>query len=101
MHCNSGGVHDDLVDFYAALWGRRGGQHHRAGGCQDGKDFFIGDINIELRLEGGGEDTRGVGSFDWHGPCGPECPGGGEDVVTYEKNTLAAIKGFTSNSGNR
>ena len=66
------------------------------------KDFFFGDINIELRLEGGSEDTRGLGSFDWHGPYGPKCPGGGEDVVTDEKNTLAAItKGFTSCSGNR
>ena len=52
------------------------------------EDFFIsGDLNIELKLEGGkGEEFQGFDSLDWYGLCGPECKGSGEDLETYEKN---------------
>ena len=50
-------------------------------------DFYIGgDINIELELEDSGEDLQGLDGIDWYGMHGPECRGGGEDVITYEKN---------------
>ena len=48
--------------------------------------FFIGgNINIELKLEPDDEDLQGLDGIDWYGIYGPECLGGGEDVVTYEK----------------
>ena len=51
------------------------------------KDVLIGgDLNVELKLEGGGKELQGLDSLDWHGLYGPACPGGGEDVETYEKN---------------
>ena len=53
---------------------------------QGAVDFFIGgDINIELKLEPGDEDLQGLDGIDWYGIYGPECLGGGEDVITYEK----------------
>ena len=49
------------------------------------KDFFIGgDLNIELKFEGGSEDFVGLHSIDWYGFYGLECRGGGEDMVTYQ-----------------
>ena len=49
-------------------------------------DFFIGgDINIELKLEPDHEDLQGLDGIDWYGIYGPECLGGGKDVITYEK----------------
>ena len=51
-------------------------------------DFFIGgDINIELGLGNAGEDLNGLDSMKWYGLYGPECKGGGEDVITYVKKT--------------
>ena len=51
-------------------------------------DFFIGgDINIELKLEPGDEDHQRLDGIDWYGIYGPECLGGGEDVITYEKKS--------------
>ena len=48
--------------------------------------FFIGgDINIEVKLEPGDEDLQGLDGIDWYGIYGPECLGGGEDVITCEK----------------
>ena len=56
------------------------------------KDFFIGgDANIELKLEGGSKDFEVLNSIDRCCLCGPECRGGGEDMATYGKVTLAAI----------
>ena len=35
------------------------------------KDFLIGgDLNIELKLEGGSEDFEGPDSTDWYDLCG-------------------------------
>ena len=49
-------------------------------------DFFIGgDINIELKLEPDQEDLQGLDGIDCYDVYGPECLGGGEDVITYEK----------------
>ena len=49
-------------------------------------DFFIGgDIHIELKLEPSDEGFQGLDGIDWCGIYGPECRGGGEDVITYEK----------------
>ena len=49
-------------------------------------EFFIGgDINIELKLEPDHEDLQGLDGIDWYGIYGPECLGGGEDVITHEK----------------
>ena len=49
-------------------------------------DIFIGgDLNIELKLELGDEDLQGLDGIDWYGIYGPECLGGGEDVIIYEK----------------
>ena len=49
-------------------------------------DFFIcGDINIELKLEPGDENLHGLDGIGWSGIYGPECLGGGEDVITYQK----------------
>ena len=32
------------------------------------KDFLIGgDLNVELKLEGGGKEPQGLGILDWHG----------------------------------
>ena len=45
-------------------------------------DFFVGDLNMELELEGCGGDLVGSDSFDWYGMYGFCCTGGGEDVVT-------------------
>ena len=52
-------------------------------------DFFIGgDINIELKLQLGDEDLQGLDGIDWYGIYGPECLGGGEEVITHEKKFL-------------
>ena len=40
------------------------------------------DIIIELKLETPSEDLQGLDSIDLYGP---ECRGGGEDVITYEQ----------------
>ena len=49
------------------------------------KDFFInGDLNIEFKLLSGNVEFLGVDSLDRYGLYGPECQGGGEDVVTYD-----------------
>ena len=60
-------------------------------------DFFIGgDINIELKLEPGDEDLHGLDGIDWYGIYGLECLGGGEDVITYDKNLwwLQTLRGL-------
>ena len=60
-------------------------------------DFFIGgEINIELRLGNAGEDLHGPDSIEWNGQYGPECKGGGEDVITHEKKIrwLQLLKEF-------
>ena len=50
-------------------------------------DFFIGgDLNIKFGLDNANEDLHGLDSIDWYGMYGPECKGGGEDAITYEKN---------------
>ena len=59
----------------------------KEGKAMGAKDFFVGgDLNIELKLEGGREDFEGLDSADWYGLYRPECRGGGEDEVTYDKN---------------
>ena len=57
------------------------------GKMMEAADVYIGcDINIELKLEITGEDFQGLdGIIDRFGMYGPECRGGGEDVVTYEQ----------------
>ena len=42
-------------------------------------------VSAELKLEPGDEDLQGLDGIDWYGIYGPECLGGGEDVVTNEK----------------
>ena len=50
-------------------------------------DFHIGsDINIEMILDNAEEDLQCLDSIEWCGMYGPECKGGGEDVITYEKS---------------
>ena len=49
-------------------------------------DFFIGDLNIELRLDNTGGDLQGLDSIEWSGMYGPECRAGGEDTTANEKN---------------
>ena len=49
-------------------------------------DYFIGgDLKIELKLETDHEDLQGLDGIDWYGIYGPECRGGDEDVISYEK----------------
>ena len=49
-------------------------------------DFFIGgENNIQPRLGNAGEDFHGLDSIQWYCLYGPECEGGGEDTITYEK----------------
>ena len=61
-------------------------------GAQD--TFIGGDVNIELKLEGGNGKFQGLDGLVWYGLCGPECRGGSENLVTYE-NTLATVsEGF-------
>ena len=48
-------------------------------------------ILVASELVGGSVDFEGLDSIGWYGLYGPECRGGGEDEVTYEKNTMAAI----------
>ena len=43
------------------------------------------DSNIELKLGNADEDLQGLDSIKWYGMYGPECKGGGEDVITFEK----------------
>ena len=50
-------------------------------------DLFVGgDLNSEFRLDNVNEDLHGLDSIDWYGMYGPECRGGGEDTIAYEKN---------------
>ena len=55
-------------------------------------------INIEMKLGKTGEDLQGldsIDSIDWYAFCGPECRGGGQDVVTHEKvRWLQQLKEF-------
>ena len=74
----------DEEDYFATLEAVRDimGEGKKLGAV----DFFIGgDINIELKLEPGDEDLQGLDGIDWYGIYGPECLGGGGDVITYEK----------------
>ena len=48
-------------------------------------DFTGGDINIEPQLEPGDEDLQGLDGIDGYEIYWPECLGGGENVITYEK----------------
>ena len=49
-------------------------------------DIFIGDdLNIEFRLDNVDDDLHGLDSIDSYGMYGPECRGGGEDTIAYEK----------------
>ena len=59
-------------------------------------DFYIGgDINIEMKLGNAGDDLWGLDSIESYGMYGPECRGGGEDVITYEKlRWLPLLKEF-------
>ena len=57
------------------------------------KDFFIGgDLNIELKIEGGNEEFQRLDNLDWCGLCGLECRGGGEDVATYEGRVISSFR---------
>ena len=59
----------------------------RASLTEGAVDFFIGgDLNIEFRLDTADDDLHGLDSIDWYGMYGPECRGGGEDTIAYEKN---------------
>ena len=50
-------------------------------------DFFTGrDLNIEFTLDNVNEDLHCWDIVDWYGMYGPECGGGGEDRIAYEKN---------------
>ena len=51
-------------------------------------DFIGGDINIEPRLSTDHEDLQGLEGIDWYGIYGPECRGGHEYVITYEKKLI-------------
>ena len=47
-------------------------------------DFYIGgDVNIKMRFGNADEDLQGLDSIERYGMYGPECKGGGEDVITY------------------
>ena len=48
-----------------------------------------------MKLETSGGDLQGLDSFDWCGMYGPECRGGGDDVITHEKITMfTAVERF-------
>ena len=104
-HSRPDRLHHDSVRLHAAQWERRREPHRRVGGRKDhhgdgkrmgAEDFFIGgDVNIELKLEGGNEKLEGLDSFDLRGLHGPECRGGGEDVVTHQKiRWLQSLRDF-------
>ena len=66
-----------------------GEEHHERGQEDGADDFYIeGDINIELELETTGEDLQWLDGTEWYGMHGPECRGGGEDVITFDKKKL-------------
>ena len=68
VYCPHGGY--DEVDYVTTLEGIRVIMEEGRG--MGAKDFFVGgDLHTELR--------------------GPECRGGGEDEVTYEKNYVGCI----------
>ena len=61
------------------------------------KYYFIGgNINIELKLEGGSADFEGLDSTDWYDFYGPVRRGGGEDETTDDKQIrwLQLLKNF-------
>ena len=117
MHRHPGGIVDAAFCLHAAQWPRGGG-----GGAQDGEDILVegrkagavdfyigGDFNIELRLGIADEDLHGLDSIEWCGMYGPECEGGGEDVISFEMRCLQLLKEFnctvtstwTNDDGNR
>ena len=49
-------------------------------------DFIGGDLNIELTLDNTDGEHHGLDSIEWYGMYGPECRGGGEDTIAFEKN---------------
>ena len=50
-------------------------------------DFFIGgDLNVELKLDTADGEHQGLDSIELYGMYVPECKGGGEDTIAYEKN---------------
>ena len=49
-------------------------------------DLYIGDdSNIEMKRGNADEDLQGLDSIEWYGMYGPDCKGGGEDIIIYEK----------------
>ena len=93
---------DQLCDVYVRSLAPRGRRreklHHRAGAEQGhhggrkksgDKDFLTGGDNIELALEGGECIFQGLDSLDGYGFYVPDCRGGCEDLVTYERNVDA------------
>ena len=79
----------DEEDYIAQL---RSCQHIMLEGKKlGGKGLLIfsgGDLDIEVKLEGGGEKLQGPNSLDWYGLHRPECQGGCEDVETYDKKNF-------------
>ena len=50
-------------------------------------DFFSGgDRNIGLGLDNTDGEDEGLDTIERYGMYGPECRGGGEDTIAYEKN---------------
>ena len=61
-------------------------------------DFCVGgDINIELKQGDTSEDLEGLDSIERYVMYGPDCRGGGEDVITCEKEVrcLQLLKEFS------
>ena len=60
-----------------------GDARHHGGGKEDGSKGFLhlGAISTSSSNSKGG--AQGLDSLDWYGLCGPECRGGGEDVITH------------------
>ena len=55
-------------------------------------DFFIGgDLNVELKLNIADYGHKGLDNIEWFWMYGPECKGGGEDIVVCEKKRMVPV----------
>ena len=48
-------------------------------------DEWRTDLDIEFGLDNIDGDLQGLDCIEWYGMYGPECRGGGEDTIAYEK----------------